>query len=74
MLKVVEKLRESEWKSLWESCGRIYTFLTDGWDDGGMLWEKLGFTHSFGEISTEISTRKMGYFPDMKGVDLHIYT
>ncbi|MBR3177206.1 hypothetical protein IKF27_00150 [Candidatus Saccharibacteria bacterium] len=74
MFNFVEKMWENMGESRWENCGKISTSLTKIKKGCEMLWEMFGFTRSFGDIYTLISTEILFGLTDLERVDLHIYT
>ena len=65
MLKIVGKMWKSMWGSLWEKCGKVYTFLTFVIKHCEMLRKTFGFTRSFGRICTIFSTEHLFGFTEV---------
>lgn len=74
MLNFVEKLGKIMRESRWETCGGISTFLTMLASYCETLCKMFGFTRSFNNVCTCISTENLFGLTVINRNYLHIYT
>ena len=67
MLRIVEKLWENMWGSLWESCGKVSTEFANGYIVCFNMRKFVRFFHVVGKFYRLISTEIWGSFSLLGG-------